>query len=206
MSPPGRPKGEYRSAQHEGTPVIAPLLVFGWGNLSRGDDALGPLCVERLRATGLADGAVEFLDDYQLQVEHALDLVDRQRVLFIDASLSCRAPFEATALQPAHDASFTTHAMSPQALMQVFCALQGRQPPECTLLAIRAYDPCLSCATHALGQMPLDVTLRGPQGDLIDRIVKSSEGGVVHDLAEPSCARRAAPRANTAVRSTKVLQ
>ena len=117
--------------------MIAPLLVFGWGNLSRGDDALGPLCVERLRATGLADGAVEFLDDYQLQVEHALDLVDRQRVLFIDASLSCRAPFEATALQPAHDASFTTHAMSPQALMQVFCALQGRQPPQCTLLAIR---------------------------------------------------------------------
>jgi hypothetical protein len=24
MSPPGRPKGEYRSAQHEGTPVNAP--------------------------------------------------------------------------------------------------------------------------------------------------------------------------------------
>jgi NAD-reducing hydrogenase large subunit len=24
-------------------------------------------------------------------------------------------------------------------------------------VAIRAYDPCLSCATHALGQMPLDI-------------------------------------------------
>lgn len=122
--------------------MTAPLLVFGWGNLSRGDDALGPLCVQRLRAlaeaAGLADGTVEYLDDYQLQVEHALDLVDRQRVLFIDASLSCRAPFEATALQPAADASFTTHAMSPQALLQVFCTLQGRPPPACTLLAIRA--------------------------------------------------------------------
>ena len=43
-------------------------------------------------------------------------------------------------------------------------------------VAIRAYDPCLSCATHALGQMPLDVTLVGADGALIDRIVKSSAG------------------------------
>jgi hydrogenase maturation protease len=117
--------------------MTAPLLVFGWGNLSRGDDALGPLCVERLRAASSPADAVEFLDDYQLQVEHALDLVGRQRVLFIDASLNCQAPFEATTLRAARDASFTTHAMSPQALMQVFCSLQGQQPPDCTLLAIR---------------------------------------------------------------------
>ena len=115
----------------------APLLVFGWGNLSRGDDALGPLFIERLRAT-LAPGAgVELLDDYQLQVEHALDLVGRQRVLFVDASLTCPAPFEVTQLQARQDASFTTHAMSPQALMQVFHELQGHAPPPRTLLAIR---------------------------------------------------------------------
>jgi hydrogenase maturation protease len=117
--------------------AVAPLLVFGWGNLSRGDDALGPLCIEQLRAAFAADHRVEFLDDYQLQVEHALDLVGRERVLFVDASLICPAPFEATRLQAAQDASFTTHAMSPQALMQVFCDLQGVPPPPCTLLAIR---------------------------------------------------------------------
>lgn len=115
----------------------APLLVFGWGNLSRGDDALGPLCVERLRDALAADARVEFLDDYQLQVEHALDLVGRERVLFVDASLNCPAPFEVTPLQAAQDASFTTHAMSPQALMQVFADVQGRAAPPCTLLAIR---------------------------------------------------------------------
>ena len=43
-------------------------------------------------------------------------------------------------------------------------------------VAIRAYDPCLSCATHALGQMPLDVTLCGAQGELLDRVWRSSEG------------------------------
>lgn len=36
-------------------------------------------------------------------------------------------------------------------------------------VAIRAYDPCLSCATHALGQMPLEVELYDSEGNLIDR-------------------------------------
>ncbi|GAB4385895.1 MAG: Ni/Fe hydrogenase subunit alpha [Phycisphaerales bacterium] len=36
-------------------------------------------------------------------------------------------------------------------------------------VAIRAYDPCLSCATHALGQMPLEIELVGADGSVIDR-------------------------------------
>jgi NAD-reducing hydrogenase large subunit len=36
-------------------------------------------------------------------------------------------------------------------------------------VAIRAYDPCLSCATHALGQMPLEITLYDANNNLIDR-------------------------------------
>jgi NAD-reducing hydrogenase large subunit len=36
-------------------------------------------------------------------------------------------------------------------------------------VAIRAYDPCLSCATHALGQMPLDMTLVNENNEIIDR-------------------------------------
>ena len=35
-------------------------------------------------------------------------------------------------------------------------------------VAIRAYDPCLSCATHALGQMPLVVDLVDASGALLD--------------------------------------
>lgn len=35
-------------------------------------------------------------------------------------------------------------------------------------IAIRAYDPCLSCATHALGKMPLDIKLINSNGDTID--------------------------------------
>jgi len=39
-------------------------------------------------------------------------------------------------------------------------------------VAIRAYDPCLSCATHAMGQMPLIVELIDAQGKIVDRKVK----------------------------------
>jgi NAD-reducing hydrogenase large subunit len=39
-------------------------------------------------------------------------------------------------------------------------------------VAIRAYDPCLSCATHAMGQMPLVVELLDCEGNLLDRKAK----------------------------------
>jgi len=51
--------------------------------------------------------------------------------------------------------------------------LSGREITEGLLnrieVVIRAYDPCLSCATHALGQMPLIVCLRDAEGNLLDR-------------------------------------
>ncbi len=143
MSPPGRPKGEYRSAHR----LVAPVLVFGWGNLSRGDDALGPMLVERLRAEWALDGRFEFLDDYQLQVEHALDLEGRERVLFVDASQQGDAPFGVAQLRARRGAGISTHAISPEAVMQVYCDLLGRAPPPCTLLAIRG-------ASFELGEAP----------------------------------------------------
>ncbi|MGD0856020.1 MAG: Ni/Fe hydrogenase subunit alpha [Dehalococcoidia bacterium] len=36
--------------------------------------------------------------------------------------------------------------------------------------AIRCYDPCLSCSTHALGQMPLLIELRAPDGEIVKQI------------------------------------
>ena len=36
--------------------------------------------------------------------------------------------------------------------------------------AIRCFDPCLSCSTHAVGRMPLMVELRGSSGELLQRV------------------------------------
>jgi hydrogenase maturation protease len=129
------------------------LLVLGWGNLSRGDDGLGPLFVTGLRDQLSTPTNIEFLDDYQLQIEHALDLVGRRQVLFVDASLSCAAPFEAKTVQPRRDTSYTSHALTPEALLQVFVDSQGSPPPPATLLAIRGevfeLGECMSSAAQS---------------------------------------------------------
>ena len=46
-------------------------------------------------------------------------------------------------------------------------------------VAIRAYDPCLSCATHALGRMPLDVALLDAAGGVLDQVLKSADGSLL---------------------------
>jgi NAD-reducing hydrogenase large subunit len=43
-------------------------------------------------------------------------------------------------------------------------------------VAIRAYDPCLSCATHAMGQMPLTVEIVDCDGRVVDRKARGGQG------------------------------
>ena len=38
--------------------------------------------------------------------------------------------------------------------------------------AIRCYDPCLSCSTHAIGQMPLHVRLLDHGGTVLDELYR----------------------------------
>ena len=45
-------------------------------------------------------------------------------------------------------------------------------------VAVRAYDPCLSCATHALGKMPLQVELLDADGMLLDQLTKGGSGEI----------------------------
>jgi NAD-reducing hydrogenase large subunit len=37
---------------------------------------------------------------------------------------------------------------------------------------VRTFDPCLSCSTHAFGQMPLAISLVSPDGEVVDRVVR----------------------------------
>jgi hydrogenase maturation protease len=116
--------------------VSKPVLIFGYGNLSRGDDALGPLLLQYIEDNiDLKD--IEIQTDFQLQVEHALDLENRQLVLFIDASVSCENAFDFYELMPARDNSYTTHAMSPSAVLAVYQDIKKQPPPPCFLLSIK---------------------------------------------------------------------
>jgi len=113
------------------------VLLFGYGNLSRGDDALGPLLLEHVESHCSLD-AIEILSDFQLQIEHALDLENRRLVLFVDASVACADAFDFTVLEPARDKSYTTHAMSPAAVLDVYQSIKKQTPPPCFLLSIKA--------------------------------------------------------------------
>jgi len=113
----------------------APVVVFAVGNPSRGDDAIGPLLAERLEREALP--GVEVIVDYQLQVEHALDLEDRRLAVFVDAAVDCDGPFQVRAVAPGLDASHTTHALSPAAVLETFIRITGREPPPACCLAVK---------------------------------------------------------------------
>ena len=123
--------------------MAASILVFAIGNESRGDDALAPLLVRDLagwaEVAGL-DERVELIEEYQLQVEHVTDLAGRSAVLFIDADVSCTEPFHFSEIASGHDSSYTSHAMTPAALLHAFRQVYGKDAPPAFLLRIRGYD------------------------------------------------------------------
>jgi hydrogenase maturation protease len=143
-------------------PLRAPLLVLGVGNPSRGDDALGSLFVERaaemLREEVLA-GRVEFLTDFQLQIEHSLDLVGRERVVFVDASVKAEAPYEYARAEPCRDESASSHAMSPAAVLDTHRTVVGEPPPS-WVLAIRGESFELGDELSPAAAANLDAALR----------------------------------------------
>jgi hydrogenase maturation protease len=102
--------------------MVAPVLIFAIGNESRGDDALAPLLVRRL-APWLAENklaeACEILEEYQLQVEHVLDLQQRRLILFVDAGMDTPAPYDFYPLKNTAAAQLYSHALTPEALLAV---------------------------------------------------------------------------------------
>lgn len=120
--------------------MTPPVLVFGYGNPSRGDDGLGPAFVHELSclcAEEVARGEVQLLTDFQLNVEHSLDLVGRSSVYFVDATLTGQAPFVLSRISPVRDVFVSTHRLSPGAVLQTLMQLQLGAVPETWVLAIR---------------------------------------------------------------------
>ena len=98
------------------------LVLFGWGNDARGDDGLGPLLLGRAARAGWPD--VTTIEDFQLQIEHALDLEGAEAALFLDAGRGTPAPFVFTDVEPRRGESYTSHAIAPEAVLDP----GGRRP------------------------------------------------------------------------------
>jgi len=115
--------------------------------------------VQRLAPSRPEWGRMDFQTDFQLQVEHALDLRGHSRLLFVDASSAGPAPFSLISLVPAKDESFTSHSMSPQAVLHTYVELEDRPPAPAWLLAIRGERFELGEALSITADQHLDAAL-----------------------------------------------
>ena len=113
------------------------LLVFGYGNPGRGDDGLGPAIAERIEMLERPDILVE--TPMQLNIEDAALVAEAGSVLFIDADVSLQAPFALREAGPAGRIEFTSHAMSPEALLAV-CADYFAPAPPAWVLGVRGVE------------------------------------------------------------------
>lgn len=118
--------------------MVSPVLIIAIGNESRGDDALAPLLSRSLQPE-FDHPDFEFIEDFQLQVEHVTDLVGRQKILFLDADVSCEAPFHLSEISATQDNSYTSHAISPFALLHTYSQVYGEDAPSSSLLRVRGY-------------------------------------------------------------------
>lgn len=120
--------------------MLAPVLIFAVGNESRGDDGLGPLLLRELQAYLHSNGDAdrfELLEEFQLQIEHAMDMQGRKLVLFIDAGMDTPAPFSFQRLDMNDAPVLYSHALEPQALLQVYRQFYQQIPPDAYVLCIR---------------------------------------------------------------------
>jgi hydrogenase maturation protease len=111
------------------------LVVFGWGNDARGDDGLGPLLLERVARVGWPD--VTTVEEFQLQIEHALDLEGAEAALFLDAGRETPPPFVFAEVAPRRGETHTSHALSPEAVLDVYARSLAKTPPPSFTLCVR---------------------------------------------------------------------
>ena len=119
------------------------ILLTAWGNSSRGDDALGPALLQRLEAWALSSGIAErfeWVEDFQLQIDHALDLEGKTLALYIDAGQNTPAPFSFTRILPLKQPWHTTHAMPPESVLAVFEHIHQKPPCPAFALCLRGDD------------------------------------------------------------------
>ncbi len=119
------------------------LLIFAYGNISRGDDALAPLLVERLQQRGVEQGCglqLKYLSDYQMHIEHVMDMQHCQRVLLIDAALDLPEALRFYPVTAHQQTLYTTHGMSPSTLLHTYQQVLHQDPPPTAMLAVAGYS------------------------------------------------------------------
>lgn len=104
------------------------VVMFAWGNPSRGDDAVGPWFADHFRSRSAENFTL--VEEFQLQVEHLLDVGDGDLLLFVDAGAIPAENFSFEEIVPEDNLSHTSHALTPAQLLGYYGRVfRGESPP-----------------------------------------------------------------------------
>lgn len=119
------------------TSPVATAYILGYGNPGRRDDGLGPALVAKLERLRIPDVTLD--SDYQLNIEDGAAIAGHDHVLFVDAAEYGPEPFELKPVRAASSIEFTSHAVSPEAILAI-CEDHFSAAPRAWTLGIRGYD------------------------------------------------------------------
>jgi hydrogenase maturation protease len=119
---------------------VQEILIYGYGNPGRQDDGLGIFLSEKINHWIKEENiqSVKVDCNYQLNIEDALEIADKNLVIFIDASKEEINDYYLTKVEPSDRLEFTTHTVSPAYLLNL-CKVVYNKTPDMYLLHIKGY-------------------------------------------------------------------
>ncbi len=136
------------------------ILIYGYGNPGRQDDGLGIALTQRLEAwvSERQIIGVEFDNNYQLNIEDAAAIAQKDLVIFADASEENIEDFCLSKVDGSTNVSFTTHAASPGYIVQL-CKELFQKEPLVLLMHIKGYEWAFKEGLSARARENLDKAL-----------------------------------------------
>ena len=113
------------------------ILIYAIGNPGRQDDGLGIALADRIESK--FSGKFEFDSNYQLNVEDALLISEKDIVLFIDASKNEIEDYQLSRIKPQGSIEFTTHSMAPSSVLAL-CEELYNKTPLALMMEIKGYE------------------------------------------------------------------
>jgi len=151
------------------SPAVEPtadLLVIGYGNTLRSDDAVGPKTVEAVAALHLP--GVQTLVCGLLTPEIADPIARARRVVFVDAAVDAPRQVLLRPLQPADSSQIMAHAADPRTLLALARDVFGRAPTA-WWLTIPVENLAIGETLSALAQQGLQTALAQIQRLALER-------------------------------------
>ncbi|MBN2518914.1 MAG: hydrogenase maturation protease [Bacteroidales bacterium] len=117
------------------------ILIYGYGNPGRQDDGLGILLAEYIEEWKNKKGLdyIKTDSNYQLNIEDAAEIAEKDIVIFADASQEDIKDIELTKVKPSPEVNFSMHAVSPAFVLNL-CKDIYDKTPQTYLLHIKGYE------------------------------------------------------------------